>query len=168
MLSLLKAKKSGADENQQAEQDDRTPRQSKYDQALEHDNPDHRALAERFAPSARGDRKRVAQEKGAFGGDQLAALNAGENLHVAVMLKADLDDALGEAAAVGGDPDASSCRRLRAPRHRAESRASASGSPVRDHEGREHAGAQLVLGICDLGAHQHAAGGRDRRSTRWW
>src|SRR5258707_10685013 len=55
--------------------------------------------------SARRDREGVAQENGAFGGDQVSGLDAFEDLVVAVARQADLDGALGEAAAVGGDPD---------------------------------------------------------------
>src|SRR5215472_11852995 len=54
--------------------------------------------------SARRGGERVAQEQRALGRDQLAGLQACENLVIAVALHADLHGALGEAAAVGRDP----------------------------------------------------------------
>jgi hypothetical protein len=100
---------------------------------------------------------------GAFGGDEVAGPHAFEDLVVAVTREAHLDGAPGKAAAVGGDPG----------RHRAVALAH---HPIQrncrrphrlagaDHEGGEHAGAQLVLGIFDVRAHQHPVRvGIDRR-----
>ena len=50
------------------------------------------------------DRKLIAQEYRAFGRNQLAGFVAVEYLAVAVVLFADPDRSLREAAAIGGDP----------------------------------------------------------------
>src|SRR6202040_1863638 len=62
------------------------------------------ARLRRIEPPSFRDGKRVAQEYRAFGSDQLADLDAFEDLPIAVILFADLDRAFGEPAAVGGDP----------------------------------------------------------------
>src|SRR6516165_12199850 len=104
-------------------------------------------------------RQQVAEKDRAIGGDEFARLYALKDLPVGVALLPDLDGSFGETPAVGGDPDRlctvalpndaveSNCRRA----HR---RANA------DDKICEHARAQFVLWVLDLGANENAAGSR--------
>src|SRR5262249_60788512 len=104
-VKFAECDKASAEENQKAQQNDRTSGQSECQYRLQHRCPlNPPCLAARARGSARCGGQSIAQEQCAFGGDQLTRLDALEDLPVAVLLQADFDCAFGETAPVGGDP----------------------------------------------------------------
>ena len=102
------------------------------------------------------------EEHGAVRHGQFAALQAVENLNLAIFSQADLDDSLREVVAIGRHPG----------RHRAVAFADHAigryGSGFHrvldaNDEVGEHSGPQLILGIGDLGADRHPMGVRVNR-----
>src|SRR6516165_942028 len=111
------------------------------------------------------DGQHVAEKDRPFGRDQLADLQAFENLPIAVPLVADLHRSPGKAAAVGGDPNRHGA--VAFPHHAIErNRDGPHRLADADHEIGEHAGSQFVPRIVDFGTDQNAPGVRvDGRSN---
>src|SRR6516162_1745531 len=109
------------------------------------------------ASLAARDFQHIAEKDRPISRDQLAYLQAFEDLPVAFVPQANLDLALGEAPAIGGDPY--SLVAVAFPHHAGErNRNGAHGVAGADHKIREHTGAQFVLRIVDFRPQQDPAG----------
>ena len=128
----------GADEDQQSQQDDRTPGQSELQHAFEH------GLSLQSGADADAVASALLRNSAPSVATSSPTLHAFENLPVAVMDLADLDGSAVEAAAIGGDPHR---HRTVALAHDAVGRHARGARRLtdRDDERGEHAGAQFVL-----------------------